>query len=160
MSSLLKLIVSIAFAALIGGMFTYYGASAFHRTTGSLAPVLPQSEGAAAAELAIKMPQGDPQMGKVSFKEMKCLQCHQVLGEGGEDVKNVGPELSDIGSLQSTEYLMESILSPNALIVKGEGYVGEDGLSKMPEYHDTMTLRQLFDIVAYMKTLQGEPVTK
>jgi mono/diheme cytochrome c family protein len=76
-------------------------------------------------------------------------------GGGGRGRVEVGPDLSDIGLIQTPEYLAESIIEPNALIVTGEGYAGEDGLSRMPEYHDTITLRQLIDIIEYMKTLQG-----
>jgi hypothetical protein len=91
-------------------------------------------------------------MGREAFVLMKCLQCRVVPGEGEG---NVGPDLSDIGLIQPPEYLVEPVIDPNALIVTGEGYTGEDGLSRMPEYQDTITLMQLIDIVEYMKTLQG-----
>lgn len=53
------------------------------------------------------------------------------------------------------EYFAESILNPNRVILQGTGYTGSDGLSKMPEYADTMTLRQLVDVVTYLKSLGG-----
>jgi hypothetical protein len=37
----------------------------------------------------------------------------------------------------------------------GPGYTGPDGRSKMPSYADTMTLKQLTDVVAYLKSPQG-----
>ncbi|MDH3600928.1 MAG: cytochrome c, partial [Candidatus Tectomicrobia bacterium] len=49
----------------------------------------------------------------------------------------------------------ESVVNPNAVIVTGEGYIGPDGRSSMPEYNE-MTLAQLIDLVAYLKSL-GAP---
>lgn len=100
-------------------------------------------------------PEGDPEEGEFVFAEMKCLQCHVVFGKGGSDSTNIGPDLSRIGSIQVPKYLYESIISPSAVIVRGEGYTTGDGESKMPEYHDTMTLRSLIDVVAYLATLTG-----
>jgi mono/diheme cytochrome c family protein len=100
-------------------------------------------------------PEGDPEEGEFIFEEMKCLQCHVVFGKGGSDSTNSGPDLTSIGSIQTRQYLFESIVSPNAVIVKGETHTTIDGATKMPEYHDTMTLRWLVDLVTYMATLQG-----
>ncbi len=36
---------------------------------------------------------------------------------------------------------------------EGPGYTGPDGLSKMPDYSESMTLRELIDLVAYLKSL-------
>ncbi len=100
-------------------------------------------------------PEGDPEEGEYVFEDMKCLKCHVVAGRGGSDDENIGPDLSNIGSIQTSEYLAESLLDPNAVIVRGKGYTSEGGSSKMPEYNDTMTLRELLDIVAYLTTLRG-----
>jgi hypothetical protein len=39
------------------------------------------------------------------------------------------------------------------VIVVGTGYTGADGRSKMPSYAESMTLKQLIDVVAYLKSL-------
>ena len=44
-----------------------------------------------------------------------CGKCHIVNGKG----KQVGPELTGIGAIQTPEYFLESILTPSAKIVKG-----------------------------------------
>ncbi len=65
---------------------------------------------------------GDADRGAKLFKESKipCINCHKLGDEGTE----VGPDLSGIGSQQGAEYLMESILTPDEVIVKGyEGIV-------------------------------------
>ena len=58
-----------------------------------------------------------------------------------------------MGAHHPAEYFAESVVNPNRVIVLGTGYTGADGLSKMPSYADTMTLRQLVDLVAYLKSL-------
>lgn len=63
--------------------------------------------------------QVDPKEGERIFfdetREVTCGKCHMVNGRG----KKVGPELTGIGAIQTPEYLMESILNPSAVIVKG-----------------------------------------
>jgi hypothetical protein len=44
-------------------------------------------------------------------------------------------------------------MNPNRVIVLGPSYTGTDSLSKMPSYAETMTLQQLVDLVAYLKSL-------
>ncbi len=61
---------------------------------------------------------GDAEAGRRVFfykAEVSCLRCHKARGEGGE----VGPDLAGIGSRQTREYLLESIVDPNRQIAKG-----------------------------------------
>ena len=59
---------------------------------------------------------GDVERGKeIFFKTQKCVNCHRVASEGGD----VGPNLSDVGKRTQPEYLLESIVDPNAKIVEG-----------------------------------------
>lgn len=46
---------------------------------------------------------------------LACVRCHKVRGEGGE----AGPGLNTIGRDKSREYLLESIVTPNAAIATG-----------------------------------------
>jgi putative heme-binding domain-containing protein len=47
--------------------------------------------------------------------ETQCSRCHQVGPDGG----TVGPKLDGVGMRQTREYLLDSILHPNALIAAG-----------------------------------------
>ncbi|KHE93891.1 MAG: putative heme protein [Candidatus Scalindua brodae] len=54
----------------------------------------------------------------VFFDESKgvaCSKCHVLNGKGSK----VGPELTGIGAVQTPQYLIESVLKPSAVIVKG-----------------------------------------
>ena len=103
------------------------------------------------------MPAGDAAEGRKVFAAMECFACHDVKGEDfrrdSKTPQGAGPELTGMGSRHPAEYLAESILNPNRVIVLGPGYTGADGLSKMPGYADSMTLKQLIDLVAYLKSL-------
>jgi hypothetical protein len=72
------------------------------------------------------------------------------------DAKNVGPELTGMGAHHPAEYFAESIVSPNAVILEGPGFSGPDGRSVMPSYADSLTVPQLVDLVAYLKSLTGD----
>jgi hypothetical protein len=64
-----------------------------------------------------------------------------------------------MAGLHPPEFFAESIINPNVVLdhdAKKNGYLGEDGKSKMPEYNDIFTVRQLADIVASMSSLKGE----
>ncbi|MFQ5894446.1 MAG: c-type cytochrome [Nitrospinota bacterium] len=113
----------------------------------------------AATGPSIKFPEGDPEEGKEVFQEMECFKCHKVAGMDfpvpkGE-VGGVGPDLTGIGDVQTEEYLIESIVNPNAVIVRGEGYTAADGMSKMPEFAESMTVGQLQHLVAFLKSLKA-----
>jgi uncharacterized protein involved in high-affinity Fe2+ transport len=104
------------------------------------------------------LPAGDAAAGRVAFVDFKCYACHAVKGEQfplkpGESA-TAGPELTGMGSHHPAEYLAESIMNPNAVLVEGPGYIGGDSRSIMPAYPD-MTLAQLANVVAYLKTLGG-----
>jgi mono/diheme cytochrome c family protein len=105
------------------------------------------------------MPPGDAVEGRKVFVAMECFACHEVKGESfpqsSKMPRGIGPELTGMGTHHPAEYFAESIVNPNRVIVQGPGYAGPDGLSKMPGYADSMTLQQLVDVVAYLKSLSG-----
>ena len=43
-----------------------------------------------------------------------CLRCHKIQGSGGD----VGPNLTEIGSLRDRQYLLESLVEPNKVIAE------------------------------------------
>ncbi len=77
------------------------------------------------------------------------------LPEAGDD-KRPGPELTGMGAHHPAEYLAESIIAPNAVIVTGPGFTGTDGLSIMPSYVDSLSVQQLLDVVTFVKSLSGD----
>lgn len=116
-----------------------------------------------ASEWKFTLPKGDPSEGRKLFVEMECYKCHEVKGEKfpgvAEGEKGVGPELSQMAGMYPVEFFAESIINPNASIdsdAKKLGYIGEDGKSKMPDYNDILTVRQIADLAAYLDSVRSE----
>lgn len=106
--------------------------------------------------------QGDPVQGRKVFVQSECYKCHEVKGESfpvvAEGEKGVGPELSQMAGMHPAEFFAESIMNPNAVMdagAKEKGYLGEDGKSKMPNYNDILTVKQVSDLAAYLAFLKG-----
>jgi copper resistance protein D len=100
-------------------------------------------------------PDGDAAKGREVFTRLECHTCHAVAGEKFPRPSKVGPALSDVGRHHPAGYLFESVINPNAVIVEAPGYTGPDGRSVMPDYRDSLSARELIDLVAYLKSLGG-----
>jgi len=95
-----------------------------------------------------------------------CTACHRYKDiDMAPDY--MAPNLTNIGGYATTEYLMESIIDPNAVIVPGYNRnahknfywyeLDEDGVrtSIMPSY-DWLDKKSREDLVAFLKTLKAE----
>ena len=81
-----------------------------------------------AAEVVAK---GDPARGEAVFRraDIACMKCHAIAKAGG----NIGPELSAVGSISPPEYVVASILNPDASIK--EAYVTRNIITDSGEVH-------------------------
>ena len=63
------------------------------------------------------LPNADPARGEAVYRraELQCLKCHQIAGAGGL----VGPEMTSLGGSAQPDYLLESLLQPNAKVKEG-----------------------------------------
>ncbi len=104
------------------------------------------------------LPTGDPDTGREVFVTVQCYTCHNIAGETFPAYpprsQEMGPDLTGMGAHHPAAYFAESIINPNAVITTGKGYTGQDGLSRMPEYNHDLTIDQLIDLVAYLKSLR------
>jgi len=100
-------------------------------------------------------PAGDAAKGREVFTRLECFTCHAVAGERFPRPSKPGPALTGVGGHHPAGYLLESIMNPNAVIVEAPGYTGPDGRSIMPDYRDSLSARDLIDLVAYLKSLGG-----
>lgn len=104
-----------------------------------------------------KWPAGDPARGHKVFVKLECYSCHEVRGANfpaPSDEGKVGPELSAMGPVHEPEYFAEAIINPNAVVEKGKGYEAPDGSSKMPSYNDAVTVQEVVDLVAFLRSLR------
>lgn len=120
-------------------------------------------EHAMLADWKFRWPQGSADEGRKLFVELECYKCHEIKGESfpkvSEKEQGVGPELSQMAGLHPLEFFAEAIINPNAFLDKEDkerGYLGADGRSKMPDYNEVLTVKQVSDLAAYLSSLKGQ----
>jgi sulfur-oxidizing protein SoxX len=120
------------------------------------------------------MPQGDPVAGEKAFAKMQCYSCHKVTGKTfeGQETKSegIGPEFTPGYAKLPAGYLAESIINFNRFIshanfrisymsldaFKPAGREDYPGGSRMANYNEIMTVQELIDIVAFLKSLDKQ----
>ncbi len=118
------------------------------------------------------IPQGDPVKGRAIFTEVSCHTCHRVQGEEFPRPVASPPVPVVLGSplnRQSRQYLAESIIAPSHRFAHPRPLYSDPPfeysraeyenirsgkLSRMGDYSELMTVRELFDLVSYLDSLQ------
>ncbi len=102
-------------------------------------------------------PTGDIERGKAAFVSLGCNNCHEVAGvplpqpvtKPATTVVLGGATTKDIGD----GYLVTSIINPGHRLARyPRSQITVAGKSRMPEYADNITVRQLTDIVAFLQS--------
>lgn len=102
-----------------------------------------------------RLPDGDPDAGKVAFLELKCNTCHAVVGIGMPP-PTVDPPVpvplgGDVSAEPSDGRLVTSIIHPSHEIsARPLAFVTSGTRSRMGDYSEAMTVRQMIDIVAFL----------
>jgi len=102
-------------------------------------------------------PDGDVERGKAAFVSLQCHTCHEVRG-ADLPTPTVQPPVpvalgGEVSSVMTDGYLVTSIIYPSyefAPYPRDQITVG--GKSRMPEYADKVTARQLTDLVAFLQS--------
>jgi mono/diheme cytochrome c family protein len=111
--------------------------------------------------MTVVLPAGDPQAGRRAFVDLKCTVCHRVEGEARFPAplsESQGPELNRTLALRPASDVAAAIIVPShSMSVKTSEQVKKQlrgmKLSPMPDYSRTMTVRQLADLLAYVRSL-------
>ena len=104
-------------------------------------------------ENEVKIAPGDPKRGEELFltsPTAACASCHTVGGKGG----SVGPILDGIAVRATKEYILESLMEPNAKLAKGFETLS---ISPMPPVGVLLKEQELADILAFLATLTTPP---
>ena len=99
---------------------------------------------------------GDPVEGRAAFKRLKCNYCHRVLSDAALDqpvASQPAPVLGGLNKEHTPQELADAILSPSHSFAPGFK-PNEQGLSRMGETQHSLTVKDFFDIVAYLKTCE------
>lgn len=102
------------------------------------------------------LPEGDIEEGKTTYMRLGCNECHsnsKIEWKGGSD--NLKIHLGgNISSKKTYGELVTSVINPShkiARIYKQKAST-EDGLSKMRNYNEVMTVKELIDIVTFLQS--------
>jgi mono/diheme cytochrome c family protein len=129
-------------------------------TTAPSPTAAPTSTPVPEVDLAIDLPDGDPERGKVLAIQLTCAICHGTHGPGLGAAPGL-PRIMERGELRiadpayegnaSTirEYLIESILLPKVYVVPGDWPV-----SMPTDFGDRLTDQDLADILAWLDTVE------
>jgi len=101
----------------------------------------------------VKVTAGDPKHGEELFFNnpiAACASCHTVNGKGGD----VGPILDGIAVRATKDYILESLMDPNAKLAKGFESLT---ISPMPPLGVLLKEQDLADILAFLDTLKTPP---
>lgn len=114
---------------------------------------------AATAAPAFVLPQGNPAAGHDVLAKMSCYSCHEVVG-GDFPAPVADPpvpvKIDATVAAKSPEQIAESIIAPSHRFPRGVPGIDSDGLSRMGDYSEAMTVRELIDLVAYIRSLHQE----
>ena len=107
------------------------------------------------------LPGGDIEEGKAAFVELQCNSCHTVDGvDLPSPVVIPSPSASvvlggHVFEIRTDGYLVTSIINPSHKLARGfnqEQITTSTGESRMPDYSDIMTVRQLIDLVGFLQS--------
>ena len=105
------------------------------------------------------LPEGDIEKGKATFQRLTCNECHHISDiewKGGSDNLKIllGGETS---TPKSYGDLVTSVINPSHKIARSykeqtTALTTEEGLSKMKNYNEVMTVQELVDLVTFLQS--------
>lgn len=117
------------------------------------------SAGWASEVEVLNLPEGEEERGRQAFQDLKCSSCHAIAGD--PELKDPvaskpGPALGLKQSSYRTRFLAQSIIDPSHAIAPGFKEKENPLQSRMGDFTETMTVRQLADLVAYLRSRDEE----
>src|SRR5574341_568731 len=105
-----------------------------------------------------RLPNGDPARGEKAFVDLRCNACHRVAGAELPPPVASPPVPVVLGGevphVRTDGDLVTAIIHPSQKIVPGfrPEDVQRGDLSRMPDYGEIMTVRQMIDLVAFLQS--------
>ena len=144
----LELVAVVSFLQSQGGEVTVNGQSHFPKWRGEGGGAAP-AVAAPAAATAVAAPSGAG--GQELVQQWGCIACHKF--DGPE--KLIGPSLWDVGARKDANYIRESILQPDAVVVEGFPAGLMKGTLDGSGFYQKVSLQDLNTIVDYLTSLKG-----
>lgn len=101
-------------------------------------------------------PDGQAERGRLAFVANKCHDCHTVAGVELPDPPPGSPNPIPLGGVVraaiSDSHLFTSVVHPSYKLANyPKDEVAKQGQSRMPSYAESMTVRELTDIVEFLQ---------
>src|SRR5262249_19703622 len=138
----LELDAVVSFLQSQGGEVTVNGQTRFPKWRG-------EGGGTAPAAAAVPSPAGAS--GQELVQKWGCVTCHKFDAPD----KLIGPSLWDIGARKDANYIRESILEPDAVVVEGFPAGLMKGTLDGSGFYQKLSLQDLNALVNYLSSLKG-----
>jgi L-cysteine S-thiosulfotransferase len=105
-----------------------------------------------------RLPDGDPDAGRIAFTRLNCHQCHTVAGEQfpatPPPARIIVPLGGEVVRVQTYGQLVTSIINPQHIVSPKyrDKYTDGSGASLMPHYNKSMTVGEMIDLVTFLQT--------
>ena len=142
----LELVAVVSFLQSQGGEVTVNGQSRFPKWRGEGGGAAPAAAAPAPTTAAASRASG-PEL----VQKWACVTCHNF----DKPDKLVGPSLWDIGARKDANYIRESILVPDAVVVEGFPAGLMKGTLDGEDFYQKVSLQDLNTIVDYLTSLKG-----
>jgi len=139
----LELLAVVSFLQSQGGEVTVNGQTRFPKWRGEGGGAAP------AAALAALSPAGAT--GQDLVQQWGCVTCHKFDSPD----KLIGPSLWDIGARKDANYIRESILEPDVVVVEGFPAGLMKGTLDGQGFYQKLSLQDLNTLVSYLTSLKG-----
>ncbi|MCL4321783.1 MAG: cytochrome c [Deltaproteobacteria bacterium] len=90
--------------------------------------------------------------GRTVFETKGCINCHTINGSGG----NMGPNLSNVGSRKSLEWIKDFVKNPNNYFNPGgSAFInGKKYTIMMPSFKNMLSTAELNAVANYLESLK------
>ena len=106
----------------------------------------------------LRLPDGDPERGRVAFAELGCGRCHGVVGESAEG-EPAAPSVvlgGEVTRVHSYGELVTAIVNPSHEISRRhppeQVAVGDVSKMELADLNERISVAQLIDLVAYLQS--------
>ena len=142
----LELVAVVSFLQSQGGEVTVNGQSRFPKWRGEGGGAAPAAAAPAPVTAAASGASG-PEL----VQKWGCVTCHNF----DKPDKLIGPSLWDVGARKDANYIRESILEPDAVVVEGFPAGLMKGTLDGESFYQKVSLQDLNTIVSYLASLKG-----
>lgn len=126
------------------------------------AKVTPTADGTLTA--TVSFPAGNPEAGRLVFRTHKCFACHQVAGPEGQGMKTrtsiSAPLLDSRIAQKDPGEVITGIIAPSHKVTESIARESGGKLSPMGDFNSTLTVRDLIDLVAFLRSIDETQAAK